>query len=225
MANEAKWSDFASLDGSRMLAAANRLLPPWVAVLLVVVIGWQVAKIVWGLFPAPEAGDAIVVPSGQATASSSDSMAADVQAIAAAHIFGRADADDAPNRVELRRHASLQPCAKLQHERRRVGEIDVLVCIQIEHRAIRCNGRRWSRETCGERGPVLQIDIAVTITIARNERRRLGDAQIIHVPLAQRCRWVVGVLDEYLDCGNLGEQTIPVWDVNERGWRQACQET
>jgi general secretion pathway protein C len=95
MANEAKWSDFASLDGSRMLAAANRLLPPWVAILLVVIIGWQVARIAWDLFPAPAAGDAIVVPSGQAIASSSGSASTDVQAIAAAHMFGRADADDA----------------------------------------------------------------------------------------------------------------------------------
>jgi general secretion pathway protein C len=96
MANEAKWSDFASLDGSRMLAAANQLLPPWVAILLVVIIGWQVAQIVWGLFPAPSAGDTIVVPSGQATPSSSGSASSDVQAIAAAHMFGKADAEDTP---------------------------------------------------------------------------------------------------------------------------------
>ena len=35
MTTEAKWSDFASLDGARMLAAANRLLPAWVSLLLV----------------------------------------------------------------------------------------------------------------------------------------------------------------------------------------------
>jgi general secretion pathway protein C len=91
MANEVKWSDFASLDGTRMLAAANHLLPPWVAVLLVVVIGWQIAKIAWGLFPAPAAGDAIIVPVGQTISSSQGSAATDIQDIAAAHMFGEAE--------------------------------------------------------------------------------------------------------------------------------------
>ena len=39
MTTEAKWSDFASLDGARTLAAANKLLPAWVSLLLVIVIG------------------------------------------------------------------------------------------------------------------------------------------------------------------------------------------
>lgn len=95
MANEAKWSDFASLDGPRMLAAANQLLPPWVALLLVVVIGWQIARIAWSLVPAPAAGDAIVVPTGQAIRPSQDGTSADVRAIADAHMFGKSDAEDA----------------------------------------------------------------------------------------------------------------------------------
>lgn len=100
MANEAKWSDFASLDGTRMLAAANQLLPPWVALLLVVVIGWQVAKLVWDLIPASSTGDAVVVPDGQAISPSQGSSSTDVRSIADAHMFGKADAEEA---------AALQP--------------------------------------------------------------------------------------------------------------------
>jgi general secretion pathway protein C len=95
MATEAKWSDLASMDASRTLAAANQLLPPWVALLLVVAIGWQLANIVWMLIPGPAAGDVIVAPAGQVLPGPSDSVTADVQAIAATHLFGEASADDA----------------------------------------------------------------------------------------------------------------------------------
>jgi general secretion pathway protein C len=95
MATEAKWSDLASMDANRTLAAANQLLPPWVALLLVVAIGWQLANIVWTLIPGPAAGDAIVAPAGQVLPGPSDPVTADVQAIAATHLFGEASADDA----------------------------------------------------------------------------------------------------------------------------------
>ncbi len=95
MATEAKWSDFTSLDGARTLAAANQLLPPWVALLLVIAIGWQLANIIWMLIPGPAAGDAVVVPAGQVATGRADPATADVQAIAAVHLFGEASADDA----------------------------------------------------------------------------------------------------------------------------------
>ena len=95
MATEAKWSDLASMDATRTLAAANKLLPPWVALLLVVAVGWQLANIVWMLIPGPAAGDAIVAPAGQVLPGPSGPATADVQAIAATHLFGEASADDA----------------------------------------------------------------------------------------------------------------------------------
>jgi general secretion pathway protein C len=94
MATEAKWSDFTSLDGPRTLAAVNQLLPPWVTLLLVIAIGWQLATIVWTLVPGPAAGDPVVVPVGQVVAGSQTPRGADVQAIAGAHIFGVASAED-----------------------------------------------------------------------------------------------------------------------------------
>jgi len=94
MATEAKWSDFTSLDGARTLTAANQLLPPWVALVLVIVIGWQLAKIIWMLLPGPSVGDPIVVPAGQVSISRQNSGAADVQSIAGAHMFGEASVED-----------------------------------------------------------------------------------------------------------------------------------
>ena len=94
MATEAKWSDFTSLDGPRLLAAANQLLPPWVALLLVIAVGWQLATIVWMAMPGSSTGDAVVVPAGQAPGRSQGTLGADVQAIAGAHIFGVASGDD-----------------------------------------------------------------------------------------------------------------------------------
>ena len=53
MLNKANWSDFSNVDSGTALAAINRLLPPWVSLLLVIAIGWQIARIIWLLFPGP----------------------------------------------------------------------------------------------------------------------------------------------------------------------------
>ncbi len=101
MTTDSKWSDFASMDGAKTIAAANSLLPPWVSLLLVVVIAWQVAKIVWMLVPGPSAGDPVSVPANVPVASGQAAGSADVQSIVAAHIFGEADASDEPAAVPV----------------------------------------------------------------------------------------------------------------------------
>ena len=88
MTTEAKWSDFASLDGAKTLAAANQLLPGWVSLLLVVLIAWQLARIAWMLIPGPAEGDPVTVPAADIAALGSSTETADVSAIANAHIFG-----------------------------------------------------------------------------------------------------------------------------------------
>ena len=93
MTTEAKWSDFASLDGAKMFAAASRLLPAWVSLLLVVLIAWQLARIIWMLVPGPAVGDPVAAPVGQTSAPGLEDSSADVQAIASAHIFGIATGD------------------------------------------------------------------------------------------------------------------------------------
>lgn len=93
MSTKAKLTEMASFDGEQAIATANRLLPVWVSLGLVVIIGWQLAKIVWSLIPGPEAGDPVIVPAGQAIPSGATDSSTNVQAIADAHIFGVASAE------------------------------------------------------------------------------------------------------------------------------------
>lgn len=93
MTTEAKWSDLASMDGAKTLAAANRLLPAWVCLLLVLVIAWQLAKVIWMLVPGPSAGDHVAAPASELASAARSDDSADSQAIVAAHIFGVADDD------------------------------------------------------------------------------------------------------------------------------------
>ena len=93
MVSKANWPDFSSMDSAALLAAANRVVPPWVNLLLAVAIAWQLAKIIWMLVPAPAAGDSVTPPASLGTASVEQVASTDVQAIANAHIFGVADAE------------------------------------------------------------------------------------------------------------------------------------
>ena len=101
MTTEAKWSDFASLDRAKTLVAANQLLPPWVSLLLAILIAWQLAKIIWMLIPGPAAGDVVPASAPQLTTVSASGVASDVRAIVDAHIFGVAgqDPEDVPQQV------------------------------------------------------------------------------------------------------------------------------
>ncbi len=101
MTIDAKWSDFASLDGPRMLAAANRYLPAWVSLLLVIIIAWIVARIIWTLVPGSATGDPVQTPAGVSSMPTAENGSASVQAIANAHLFGvaTADPDEAPKPV------------------------------------------------------------------------------------------------------------------------------
>ena len=97
MINKTNWTDFSSVDGGNALATMNRVLPPWISLLLVIAIGWQIANIIWSLVPANSAGDAVEVPAGMPAATSgSGGSRANVQAIADNNMFGEADAEAAP---------------------------------------------------------------------------------------------------------------------------------
>ncbi len=93
---QAKWSDFAGLDRSQVVAAGNRLLPFWVSLILVVAIAWQLAKLGWMLFPAPAAGDVVEMPGSQLATTVQEGATTDVLAIANAHLFGEADIEAPP---------------------------------------------------------------------------------------------------------------------------------
>ena len=108
MAVEANWTDFSDLDGERAIAAANRLLPRWVALVLVIAIAWQLARIIWMLMPGSSAGDQIVPPPTQAANPAASSQGRpNVEAIAAAHIFGEANAEDEPPPPQIENHENL----------------------------------------------------------------------------------------------------------------------
>jgi general secretion pathway protein C len=97
MAIQAKWTDFSSLDGLQVITAANRLLPKWVTLALVVAIAWQLARMIWMLIPGSTTGDPIEMPPAQVSRSvdGAGPSASNVQAIAAAHLFGQANKDEA----------------------------------------------------------------------------------------------------------------------------------
>lgn len=95
MTTEANWSDFNNLDVERTLSAANRLLPRWVVLALVVGIAWQLARIIWMLMPGSDVGDQLIAPPVQISRSPGSAAGSiDVQTIANAHLFGEADAED-----------------------------------------------------------------------------------------------------------------------------------
>ena len=93
MTTKAKWSDLISGDRSRTLAAVNGLLPAWVSLVIVVLIGWQLAKIIWSFVPGADVGTPVIVPAGQSSAVSTNDTST-VKSIADVHIFGEADAND-----------------------------------------------------------------------------------------------------------------------------------
>jgi general secretion pathway protein C len=86
----AKWTDFSSLDRERTIAAVNRIAPKWVALTLVVLIAWLLARIVWMLVPGAAAGDPVEALPGSGAGGAQSAAEADVQAIASTHIFGEA---------------------------------------------------------------------------------------------------------------------------------------
>jgi general secretion pathway protein C len=94
MITKANWTDFSSAEGSTALTNINRVLPPWVSLLLAIVIAWQIARIIWMLVPAPAAGNVVVPPMDLPAAAAGSGGGADVQAIASNHMFGEADAAD-----------------------------------------------------------------------------------------------------------------------------------
>ena len=99
MTTKPKWSDIVSRDSGRALAAANGLLPAWVSLAIVIMIGWQLAKITWMFVPGADAGPRVDAPASQVH-DPADRQSRDVESIAAVHIFGQSDAAPAPAPLE-----------------------------------------------------------------------------------------------------------------------------
>ena len=93
MITKANLTDFASIDGRSALSVINRVVPPWMGLLLVVAIAWQIARIIWLMVPGPTAGDSVAVPAAVLSNRAQQTASTDIEAIVAAHIFGVADAE------------------------------------------------------------------------------------------------------------------------------------
>ncbi len=88
MISRASLSKLWNVDGGSAFAAANRILPPLASLLLVVLIGWQIATIVWALVPGTAAGVAVPLPASMPISGSLSNSRSDVTAIAESHLFG-----------------------------------------------------------------------------------------------------------------------------------------
>ncbi|MBT5218353.1 MAG: hypothetical protein HOM16_02565, partial [Woeseia sp.] len=108
MTTEANWSDFASMDGDRMVSAANQLLPRWIALALVVGIAWQLAAVIWLLMPSSQISDRLITPPTQiARTANSGTTSIDAQLIANTHLFGEADPAEIVAAVPQESHENL----------------------------------------------------------------------------------------------------------------------
>ncbi len=95
MATTAKITDFSNLDAEQLIKLANVRLPSVVTAILVIVLGWQLASLVWTFVPASPAGDPIsATPPPSVPGSSTGSPSANVEAVANAHLFGEANPED-----------------------------------------------------------------------------------------------------------------------------------
>lgn len=88
MISRASLSKLLNVDGGNAFAAANRYLPALASLLLVVLIGWQIATIIWALVPGNAAGVAVPLPASLPISGTLSNSRSDVTAIAASHLFG-----------------------------------------------------------------------------------------------------------------------------------------
>jgi len=91
MTTRPHWPGISAIDANNLLATANRLLPPWINLLLVLLVGWQVARIGWMLVPGDGAGDLIQAPVPVARDARETGNEVDAAEIATTHLFGKAD--------------------------------------------------------------------------------------------------------------------------------------
>ncbi len=101
MISRARWPNITEIDA----VAVNRFLPPVASLLLVVLVGWQIAKIIWILIPGGGASVSVLPTTSSIQSSSASRATTDYEAIAHAHIFGIADAapDEPPSVVTSER--------------------------------------------------------------------------------------------------------------------------
>lgn len=89
-----RMSQWTRLPPGQLMAEASRVLPPWVALLLAILIGWQVAKMIWMLVPAPGVDQLPPIKSAPRAETPAPAAAVSVERIVDAHLFGEASAEE-----------------------------------------------------------------------------------------------------------------------------------
>ena len=90
MISRANLLNIAGVDAGTV----NRILPPTVSLLLVILIAWQMSRMIWMLVPGSTIGDAVPLPDSLPESASVQNNSTDVTSIAGTHIFGVADAQE-----------------------------------------------------------------------------------------------------------------------------------
>jgi general secretion pathway protein C len=90
MISRANLLNIAGVDAGTV----NRILPPTVSLLLVILIAWQMSRMIWMLVPGSAIGDAVPLPDSLPESASAQNNSTDVTSIAGTHIFGVADAEE-----------------------------------------------------------------------------------------------------------------------------------
>jgi general secretion pathway protein C len=86
-------SQWTHLPPAQLWSQASQVLPPWVVLLLVVLIAWQLAKVVWLLIPSTEPDALPPVQAVSRTSAPASGNGVSIDRIADAHLFGQLSAD------------------------------------------------------------------------------------------------------------------------------------
>lgn len=86
-------NQWTRLPPAQLWAEASRVLPPWVALLLVAAIGWQLARVAWLLVPGPATPELPPV-APQPRAAQPAASGFDIEQVVNAHLFGVPRAED-----------------------------------------------------------------------------------------------------------------------------------
>jgi general secretion pathway protein C len=81
-------NQWTRMPPAQLWAEASRVLPPWVVLLLVIAIGWQVARVAWLLVPGPATPELPPVAAQPRAAEPAAGSTPSVDRITNAHLFG-----------------------------------------------------------------------------------------------------------------------------------------
>jgi general secretion pathway protein C len=88
-------NQWTRIPPAQLWAEASRVLPRWVSLLLVILIGWQLARTAWLLVPGPATPELPPVQPATRATSSAPAPSVNVDTVINAHLFGVPGAEEA----------------------------------------------------------------------------------------------------------------------------------